>query len=128
METTINIQVMYPFPAITLSGHPRHLRLIAHCLTAVEGGDYTALCINLGHKLASHLLHHDNSEYEWSKAHDSFAKGMRAALARQWGGRFNYATQWAEYEHILSLAEAATYRPAWAWHMARHIYEQMGGD
>ena len=53
---------------------------------------------------------------------------MRAALARQWGGRFNYATQWAEYEHVLSQAEAATYRPAWAWHMARHIYEQMGGD
>ena len=64
METTINIQAMYPFPAITLSGHPRHLRLIAHCLTSVGEGDYMPLCINLGQKLASHLLHHDNSEYE----------------------------------------------------------------
>lgn len=132
-NVTINIHAMYPLPAITLSGHPRHLRLIAHCLTAVEKGDYTPLCINLDHKLLSHLCHLEqleNGDQEWHEAHDVFRSGMEAALTihRQWGMIFNYATQWAEYEHGLSRVEAATYRPAWAWHMARHIYEQMGGD
>ena len=127
---TINIPAMYPLPAITLSGHPRHLRLIAHCLTSVEKGDYTPLCINLGLKLVVHVRHHDNSCSEWDEvdeAHSLFVRGMRAALAVP-GGNYNHATLWAEYEHGLSLAEAATYRPAWAWHMARAIYEQMGGD
>lgn len=128
---TINIPAMYPFPAITLSGHPWHLRLIAHCLTAVEKGDYTPLCINLDYKLVSHLLLLDNEEeYKFSEAHDLFVRGMRTALTipRHGGMIFNHAPQWAEYEHGISRVEAATYRPAWAWHMARHIYEQMGGD
>lgn len=130
-NVTINIHAMYPFPAITLSGHPRHLRLIAHCLTSVEEGeegDHVALCINLGHKLWVHLEQLENRDREWHEARDVFKSGMEAALHHPYGGHFTYATEWALWEHNCTRELAATYRPAWAWHMARHIYEQMGGD
>ncbi len=127
-NVTINIPAMYPFPAITLSGHPRHLRLIAHCLGSVGDGDHSPLCTNLGRKLWRHLSQFENVDQEWDDTHGLFSQGMEAALRRPYEGHFNYATQWAEHEHDLSWAEAATYRPAWAWHMARAIYEQMGGD
>lgn len=127
-NVTINIPAMYPFPALTLSGHPRHLRLIAHCLTAVEGGDYMALCFNLGRKLWVHLKQLENGDQEWHEARDVFRSGMEVALRQPYGGQFDYATEWALREHGCSRVEAATYRPAWAWHMARAIYEQMGGD
>lgn len=125
-NVTIDIPAMYPFPAITLSGHPRHLRLIAHCLDSVEEGDYAALCINLGHKLWKHLSQLENAEQECDDAHGLFSLGMRAALRHPYGGHCTYATDWAWFTHECSVPE--TYRPAWAWHMARAIYEQMGGD
>lgn len=125
---TINIPAMYPFPTITLSGHPRHLRLIACCLDSVGEDDYMALCFNLGRKLWVHLKQLENGDQEWHEARDVFRSGMEAALRHPYGGQLTCATEWAQYEHGLSRVEARTYRPAWAWHMARHIYEQMGGD
>lgn len=50
-----------------------------------------------------------------------FCRTMGLAL-----GDHRYAVIWAEANHGLARREAAKLRPAWAAHIARAIYEQIG--
>lgn len=112
----ITIPAMHPCPELRIDADVPELRLIAHTMTRIhERGHCSALCIQHVRELM--LLGVD------------FGIADDHALSRAVGTairHYSYLTNYLIHEQNVEVTEAAAFRPLWAAHIARSIYEQIG--
>jgi len=104
----IHVPAMYPFPAIDFPEDIPQLRNLAHYLKVLgDRGLCHPMCLQLDG------LNHN--------AHLFFLDLISEAI-----GTFGYITSWANLKHGISKNEASKFRPEYAYHISRSIYEQIG--
>jgi len=104
----IHVPAMYPFPAIDFPGDIPQLRNLAHYLKVLgDEGLCNPLCFQL-----------DDLNYN---ACLFFRDPINEAT-----DPFESITFWAECNHGIPKNEAAEFRPEYAYHISRSIYEQIG--
>lgn len=110
----ITVPAMHPCPELHIDADVPELRLIAHALTLIhQQGATNPLCIQHEHMLG------DGPEcYAADKA---FARAMFDAI-----NPHSFLTSYLVLKHGVVVYEAAAFRPLWAAHIARSIYEQIG--
>jgi hypothetical protein len=97
---------MYPFPAVEFPEDIPRLRNLAYYLSIVgEGDDWGPICYQ--------LVNLDTNAYFFFSTHIANALGP-----------YHYVTQWATSTHGAMLS--GRMRPAYAAHISRSIYEQIG--
>ena len=102
----INVPAMYPFPAIEFPEDIPRLRNLAYYLSIVgEGNDWCPMCYQLANL--------DTDAYDFFGAHIANALGP-----------YHYVTGWAAGTH--GAISTGSLRPAYAAHISRSIYEQIG--
>lgn len=107
----ITVPAMWPFPALEFEEDIASLRLIALALMHVAKNQITSgLCANIEIELETNYT-----------ATEVFSKAMACAI----GWKLE-ATKYAADIHGIDCTKAALMRPAWAAHIARSIYEQIG--
>ena len=102
----ISVPAMFPFPAIEFPEDTPRLRNLAYYLSIVgKGNDWSPICYQ--------LVNLDTDAYYFFSAH------IASALHP-----YKYVTQWASctHDHVYS----GSMRPAYAAHISRSIYEQIG--
>jgi len=104
----IHVPAMYPFPAIDFPEDIPQLRNLAHYLKVL--GD-EGLC----HPICFQL---DDLNYN---ACLFFRNPIKEATVP-----FGYITAWANRKHGTPKEEADKFRPEYAYHISRSIYEQIG--
>lgn len=110
----ITIPAMHPCPELHIDADVPELRLTAHTLTLIhQRGATNPLCIQHEHMLG------DGPECD--AADKAFARAMSDAI-----DPYGYLTTYLVFEHGVVDYEAAAFRPIWAAHIARSIYEQIG--
>lgn len=110
----ITIPAMHPCPELYIDADVPVLRLIAHTLTQIhQQGLTNPLC------LQHELILGDGPECD--AANKAFAWAMSDAL-----DPYAYLPTYLEVFHHIEHNEAAAFRPIWAAHIARSIYEQIG--
>lgn len=116
----VQVPAMYPFPAVTFEGKLETVRVLAIVLTSVaKNKDTNYLCGQVPHH---YVKIYGDLGCKAKQVCDLFCNAVADAL-----GDCAFATTWARKTHGLEDPEvAAAYRPAWAAHMARSIYEQIG--
>ena len=103
----IIVPVMYPFPQIVFNADKETLTTIAELLTVIHmNGSTDPLCCQ--------MMGLDKSANGIPSI--TFTDTMSNAL-----GGCGFATTWAEQHHGLDWDESASYRRAWAAHIADHI-------
>lgn len=111
----ITVPAMWPFPAMEFEEDIPALRLIATALTRLSAQNNNApICKQVGNIIA-------DIECDCSIACEIFNYAMRTAL-----DDCAFAPEWAVEHHDVTYYQAASLRPAWAAHIARSIYEQIG--
>ena len=102
----ISVPAMYPFPAIKFHKDIPQLRNLAYYLSIVgKGNDWSPICYQ--------LVNLDTDAYDFFGAH--IANALKPC---------NYVTEWAYYTH--NHRSSGSMRPAYAAHISRSIYEQIG--
>lgn len=110
----ITIPAMHPCPELYIDADVPVLRLIAHTMTRIhQQGLTNPLC------LQHEIMLGDGPECD--AANKAFAMAMSDAL-----DPYGYLTTHLEVRHHIEHAEATAFRPLWAAHIARSIYEQIG--
>lgn len=116
----VQVPAMYPFPAVTFEGNLETLRALAIVLTSVaKNKDTSYLC---GQVSYYYVIIYGGLGGNVEQVCKLFLNAVADAL-----GDCGFATTWARKTHGLKdYEDAAAYRPAWAAHMSRSIYEQIG--
>ena len=110
----IVIPAMHPCPELHIDADVPELRLIAHTLTLIhQRGATNPLCFQHEHMLG------DGPECD--AANKAFARAMSDAL-----DPYLFFTSYLVIEHDVDEKQASSFRPPWAAHIARSIYEQIG--
>lgn len=110
----ITIPARHPCPELHIDADVPELRLIANTMTLIhQQGLTNPLC------LQHELMLGDGPECD--AANKAFARAMSDAL-----DPYGYLTTHIEVFHHIKPSEAAAFRPIWAAHIARSIYEQIG--
>lgn len=110
----VTIPAMPPCPELHIDADVPVLRLIAHTLTRIhERGWNNPLCFQHGQMLMDGP--------EGNVAAKAFAGAVSDAIHPR-----NLLTTYLFVEHNLDAEAAAAFRPLWAAHIARSIYEQIG--
>ena len=110
----IVIPAMHPCPELRIDADVPGLRLIAHTLTRIHQRGWTnPLCTQLERMLG------DGPECD--DANEAFAWAVSGAI-----DPYGYLTTHLEVRHHIECDAAAAFRPLWAAHIARSIYEQIG--
>ena len=108
----ITIPAMHPCPELHIDADVPELRLIAHTMTQIhQHGSNRPLCLQ-------HVYLVGNG-WEADRAQEAFELGMRNAIKPH-----VYLTGYLIQEK--KVERAAAFRPLWAAHIARSIYEQIG--
>jgi len=120
VKVKVQVPAMYPFPAVAFEGNLETLRVLATVLTSVaKNKDTSYLCGQVPHH---YVKIYGDLGGKAEQIITLFCDAVEDAL-----GDCDFATTWARKTHGLEDTEvAAAYRPAWAAHMARSIYEQIG--
>ena len=118
----IIVPAMWPFPALEFEENIASLRLIALALMrlAAQNSD-KPICSRLGSILADLEEECKDESDVYGDACEIFDTAMKAAI-----GDYLYAPSWATHHHNVTYDQTAFMRPAWAAHIARSIYEQIG--
>lgn len=110
----ITVPAIHPCPELHIDADVPELRLIAHTLTLIhQRGATNPLCFQ------HELMLGDGPECD--AANKAFARAMSDALDQS-----VYLSTYLEVRHHIEHAEATAFRPLWAAHIARSIYEQIG--
>ena len=110
----ITIPAMHPCPELHIDAGVPELRLIAHTLTLIhQRGATLPLCFQHEHML--------EGGPECDAANKAFVRAVADAL-----DPYLFLTNYLEIFHRIEPSEAAAFRPLWAAHIARSIYEQIG--
>ena len=104
----IHVPAMYPFPAIDFPEDISQLRNLAHYLKV------------LGDRGLCHCMCYQLDDFN-RNARLFFRDPISEAM-----GTFGYLTSWARCNHGISESEAEKFRPEYAYHISRSIYEQIG--
>lgn len=108
----ITIPAMHPCPELHLDADVPELRIIAHTMTRIHNrGHLSALCIQHARELGLLGVEFGNAVSE-----------AVATAIRPYSSLTNYLI----HEQSVEVGEAAAFRPLWAAHIARSIYEQIG--
>lgn len=116
----VQVPAMYPFPAVIFEGKLETVRVLAAVLTSVaKNKDTSCLCGQVSYFITKT---YGDTISTADQVTDLFCNAMADAL-----GNYAFATTWAWQTHGIEDTEhAAAYRPTWAAHMSRSIYEQIG--
>ena len=110
----IVIPAMHPCPELHIDADVPVLRLIAHTLTQIHQRGWTnPLCTQHEHALGDGP--------ECNAANRAFMWAMSDAIHPH-----SFLTTHLEVRHHIECDAAAAFRPLWAAHIARSIYEQIG--
>lgn len=110
----ITVPAMHPCPELHIDADVPELRLIAHALTQIhQQGLTNPLC------LQHEIMLGDGPECD--AANKAFARAMFDAI-----NPHSFLTSYLVFEHGVVGYEATAFRPLWAAHIARSIYEQIG--
>lgn len=110
----ITIPAMHPCPELHIDADVPELRLIANTMTLIRQRGWTnPLCIQHEHMLGEGP--------ECDAANKAFAWAMSDAL-----DPYAFLPTYLEVFHRIECSEAVAFRPIWAAHIARSIYEQIG--
>jgi len=120
VKVKVQVPAMYPFPAVAFESNLETLRALAIVLTSVaKNKDTSYLCGQVSHY---YVIIYGGLGGNVEQVCKLFLNAVADAL-----GDCGFATTWARKTHGLKdIEDAAAYRPAWAAHMARSIYEQIG--
>lgn len=104
----IHVPAMYPFPAIDFPEDIPQLRNLAHYLKVLgDRGLCGLICFQLD----------DFNHNAYLFFHDPISEATDP---------FEYITSWANWKHGIPKNEADKFRPKYAHHISRSIYEQIG--
>lgn len=118
----ITVPAMWPFPATEFEEDIPALRLIATALTRLSAQNSNApICGQIGNIIADIECEYQDDNNDCSIACEIFDYAMQTAL-----DDYAFAPEWAVEHHDVAYGQAASLRPAWAAHIARSIYEQIG--
>lgn len=118
----ITIPAMWPFPAIEFEENIPALRLIATALTRLSAQNSNApICKQVENIIADIECECQDDNNDCSIACEIFDYAMRTAL-----DYCAFAPTWAVTHHDVTYDQAASLRPAWAAHIVRSLYEQIG--
>lgn len=118
----ITVPAMCPFPAMEFEEAIPELRLIAIALTHLAALNSKApICTQVGKILDDIETKYQDDKDDFSVAWEVFEYAMQTAL-----DDYAFAPTWAVTHHDVTYDQAASLRPAWAAHIARSIYEQIG--
>ena len=107
----IIVPAMHPFPQIVFDADKETFTAIAELLTVIHRiGSTEALCLQ--------MMELDKSADGMPSS--TFTDAMNTAL-----GNCGFATTWVYLRHGLDWNESASFRPAWAAHIADHINKEL---
>ena len=115
-----------PLPQLEIHLETHELRTLAFVLDRIVSPEsHTAgLCLSVLEKLYEHALAHNIGRVDCKFA-KAVSKGMNPPGQNE---HYQYIGSYIseEWKHALTLKELAAIREAWAKHIARSIYEQIG--